>query len=102
MQVGEDSLWDALYQVVVQAQGVDADQQGYGVPGDVHQVVVAQVQILQGLQEVLREREGVGWAGTQAVRKSNIELELKAVSFNCLKYHCVRKRNEGRRTELDI
>lgn len=53
MQVGEDSLWDALYEVVVQAEGVDTDEQSNGVPGDFHQVVVAQVQILQSLQEVL-------------------------------------------------
>lgn len=53
MQVGEDSLWDAFDEVVVQAEGVDADQQGDGVPGNIHQVVVAQVQVLQGLQEVL-------------------------------------------------
>lgn len=59
VQVGEDSLWDALYQVVVQAQRVDADQQGDGLPGDVHQVVVAQVQVLQGLQEVLPEGRGL-------------------------------------------
>lgn len=53
VQVGEDSLWDAFDEVVVQAEGVDADQQGDGVPGNIHQVVVAQVQVLQGLQEVL-------------------------------------------------
>lgn len=49
VQVGEDSLRDALYEVVVQAEGVDADQQGDGLPGDVYQVVVAQIQVLQGL-----------------------------------------------------
>lgn len=57
MQVGEDSLRDALDEVVVQAERVDADQQRDGVPGDVHQVVVAQVQVLQSLQEVLRRRK---------------------------------------------
>lgn len=36
MQVGEDSFWDALYEVMVEAEGVNADQQGDGVPGDVH------------------------------------------------------------------
>lgn len=36
MQVGKDSLGNALDEVVVQAQGVDADQQGDGVPGNVH------------------------------------------------------------------
>lgn len=54
MQVGEDSLWDALYEVMVEAEGVDADQQGDGVPGDVHHVIVAQIQVFQSLQEVLR------------------------------------------------
>lgn len=53
MQVGEDSLGDALYEVVVQAEGVDADQQSDGLPWDLHQVVIAQVQVLQSLQEVL-------------------------------------------------
>lgn len=53
VQVGKDSLGDAFYEVVVQTEGVDADQQGDGVPGNVHQVVVAQVQVFQGLQEVL-------------------------------------------------
>lgn len=59
MQVGEDAFRDALDQIVVQAEGVDADQQGDGLPGDVHQVVVAQVQVLQGLQEVLQQRQGL-------------------------------------------
>lgn len=54
MQVGEDSLRDALYEVMVEAEGVDADQQGDGLPGNVHQVVVAQIQVLQSLQEVLK------------------------------------------------
>lgn len=54
MQVREDSLGDALDEVVVEAQGVDADQQGDSLPGDLHQVVVAQVQVLERLQEVLR------------------------------------------------
>ena len=58
MQVGEDPLRDALDQVVVQAEGVDADQLGDGLPGDFHQVVVAQVQVLQGLQEVLQRGTG--------------------------------------------
>lgn len=57
VQVGEDSLWDALYEVVVQAEGVDTDEQSNGVPGDFHQVVVAQIQILQSLQEVLWGRQ---------------------------------------------
>lgn len=54
VQVGEDSLRDALYEVMVEAEGVDADQQGDGLPGNVHQVVVAQIQVLQSLQEVLK------------------------------------------------
>lgn len=53
VQVGEDPLGDALDQVVVQAERVDAHQQGHRLPGNVHQVVVAQVQVLQRLQEVL-------------------------------------------------
>lgn len=57
VQVGKDALGDTLYQVVVQAEGVDADQQGDRLPGNVHQVVVAQIQVLQGLQEVLQERQ---------------------------------------------
>ena len=60
MQVGEDPLGDALDEVMVEAEGVDADQQGDGVPGDVHQVVVAQIQVLQCLQEVLQGREDRG------------------------------------------
>lgn len=55
MQVGEDSLGNALYEVMVQAEGVDADQQGDSLPGNVHQVVIAQIQVLQCLQEVLQE-----------------------------------------------
>lgn len=54
MQVGEDTLRDALYEVMVEAEGVDADQQGDGLPGNVHQVIVAQIQVLQSLQEVLK------------------------------------------------
>lgn len=54
MQVGEDSLWDAFYEVMIEAEGVDADQQGDGLPGDVHQVVIAQIQVLQSLQEILQ------------------------------------------------
>jgi len=57
VQVGEDPLWDTLDEVVVQAEGVDTDQQSDGVPGDVHQVIVAQIQVLQRLQEVLRGRQ---------------------------------------------
>lgn len=65
MQVGEDSLRDALYEVMVEAEGVDADQQGDGLPGNVHQVVVAQIQVLQSLQEVLK------WGGgTEAETES--------------------------------
>lgn len=73
MQVGEDSLRDALYQVVVQAQGVDADQQGNGLPGDVYQVVVAQIQVLQGLQEVLKGECG---GRNKGRARSNPELSL--------------------------
>lgn len=57
MQVGKDSLGDVLDEVVVQAEGVDADQQSNGLPGDVHQVVVAQIQVLQSLQEVLQGQQ---------------------------------------------
>lgn len=36
VQVGKDSLGNAFYEVVVEAEGVDADQQGDGVPGNIH------------------------------------------------------------------
>lgn len=78
VQVGKDSLRDALDEVVVEAEGVDADQQGDGVPGNVHQIVVAQVQVLQGLQEVLGLDEGGGGARAEIhINRSPTQRKVK-------------------------
>ena len=54
MQVGEDPQGNILYQVVVHVEGVDIVQLAYRLPGNVDQVVVREVQILEGPLEVLK------------------------------------------------
>lgn len=92
VQVGEDSLGDALYEVMVEAEGVDADQLGDGLPGNVHQVVVAQIQVLQSLQEVLQEDKRRARRRWRERKKKEMEINntvntvhsKHAVFSNCL------------------
>lgn len=87
VQVGEDSLWDALYEVMVEAEGVDADEQGDGLPGYVYQVVVAQIQVLQSLQEVLREETEA--ETLSLIRDSYFYCFCNIViNFNCREHNC--------------
>ena len=60
MQVAEDALGDGLDEVVVQAERVDGGQQPHRVPRDLHQVVVAQVQVLQSGHKVVKGMRGDG------------------------------------------
>lgn len=58
MQVGEDPLRDKLDEVVVQADRVDVGELGDRFPGNVDQIVVGQIQVLDGLDEVVQRSRG--------------------------------------------
>ena len=60
VQVGEHPLGDVLYEVVVHVEGVDVGQTAHRLPGRLRQVVVAQVQVLQGGHKVVKGMRGDG------------------------------------------
>ena len=54
LQVGEGALGDVVQQVVVEAQLMQVDHAPHRAPGQPVEVVVREVQVLQGQQEVLK------------------------------------------------
>lgn len=54
VQVGEDPLRDVLYEIMVHIQGVNVGQSPDRLPGYLVQVVVAEVEVFQCGQEVVK------------------------------------------------
>lgn len=60
MQVGEDSLRDIFYEIMIHIQGVDVGQSPDRVPRHLVKVVVTEVEIFQSGQEVIEGVRGYG------------------------------------------
>lgn len=68
VQIGEYSLGNIFYEVVIHIQCIDVGQASDRVPGHLGEVVVTKVQILQRRQEVIK---GMGRYGVELVVGQN-------------------------------